>query len=130
MNRIKLLALTLSIFTSAVFAAPATPINNVSWTAPTTRLDGSPLAATEISGYRFYCNAANTTQYIDIPASSLQIVPADIINTCGPVDMQFFMTTLDTNGLESPPSETFGLAAIGGNLYSGKFPNVPAITIN
>ena len=76
----------ISLFWMLTFNAGAglpegTPL--FSWVAPTQNTDGSPLnAATELQGYRLYCNGDTSAPVITIPsdASSYQTSPGEIVD--------------------------------------------------
>lgn len=53
--------------TLAAHAAPA--VSDLSWTAPTTREDGSPLSSDEIKEYRVYYTVDGQTPGADSPSS-------------------------------------------------------------
>ena len=61
-----LLGFVLALFSFGTVAAPAT--STLSWTAPTTRVDGTPLQATQIEEFRIYYG-------IDIGPDPLAIGP-------------------------------------------------------
>ena len=67
------------------------------WSAPSTRLDGSTVSLSEISGYRLYYgnSATNTPNHIDLGATSTQYQ----INL--PSGTYYFrISALDSNGYE------------------------------
>jgi type II secretory pathway component GspD/PulD (secretin) len=74
----------------------------LSWTAPTTRADGTPLTSTELTGYRIYYSleGSDASQDTVVPISggnttSLQVT----LSAAG--TYAFAITALDQNGLES-----------------------------
>lgn len=86
------LLVTLGLVTMAVAQA-----KTMSWTHPTERVDGSPLAVTEIAETRIYCDG-EAAIVVAAPASSYQYLTPGT-HTC-------HATTVDTQGLESDPSNT------------------------
>jgi hypothetical protein len=87
------------------------PVLKLSWEAPTTRVNGSPLAADEIAGYEMQCqvdDAANgvvATSY-EIPAT-VQAMPyeidkAELFPEYGTYDCVLIVEA--TNGKRSQPS--------------------------
>lgn len=76
----------------------------LSWDAPTSRLDGSPLAAEEIAEYRIYYSkgqeAGKGVTYISLPPS----VTAYMFDSLSPGEYYFAATCVDTENRESPLS--------------------------
>jgi len=95
--------------TLAAHAAPAQ--SNLSWTAPTTRADQTPLAAEEIGEYRVYYTIDGTPPgegepiVVDGTAAS-ETVTLELLPRATPYVVSFSITTVDTDGLESAQSET------------------------
>jgi hypothetical protein len=102
-----------SKFSNVVSATPSAPGGSgagpqigsfsLSWTAPTTRTDGSPISLSEIDGYRVYYGSTqgdypDSVDINDGSASSATIsgVPAG--------DYYIVMTTYDSDGRESSQS--------------------------
>ena len=85
---------------------PADPLvgqAHLTWTMPTTRVDGSPLAPAEIAGYKIYYDCTNgyanmidTINYANPLALEYTTNTMPVGETCG-----FEIVTYDTNGLES-----------------------------
>ena len=78
----------------------ATGSMDLSWTAPATRSDGTPLSLADINGYRIYYgeSAGNYTKSVDIADGSAQSARVTDI----PVgSYHVVMTTYDTDGRES-----------------------------
>jgi hypothetical protein len=96
-------------------APPASPLPdppsshsaNVSWFAPTTRLNGSPLD--DFFGYRLYYG----TSYVNLPRSSIEIVnPSAItwtVTGLGSGTWYFTVTAYDGSGYESSFSNIVSL---------------------
>jgi len=106
-----LLVFVLALFSFGAVAAPAT--STLSWTAPTTRVDGTPLQATQIEEFRVYHG-------IDIGPDPLPIGPdytavtgenaaeitIDLTPRPEPYVISFAITTVARDGLQSALSET------------------------
>lgn len=82
---------------------PAVGQAHLSWTMPTTREDGFPLAPEEIAGYKIfydctngYANTIDTANYADPLALEYTTNTMPVGETCG-----FEVVTYDTGGLES-----------------------------
>ena len=84
----------------------------LSWTAPSEREDGTPIALSEIAGYRVYYgpSTGNYPHRVDI-ADSLAV--QTILQNLPPGDYVFVVTTLDTQGRESSYSKVVSVS-IGG----------------
>lgn len=65
------------------------------WTAPTARTDGTPLAASEIEGYRLRLNGAVRTSLLSAGSTTL----VEVVSAAGDVCAEF--QTVDTDGRES-----------------------------
>ena len=79
---------------------------HLTWTMPATRADGSPLASTEIAGYKIsydctngYANTIDTVNYADPLALEYTTNTMPVGETCG-----FEVTVYDLAGLESVKS--------------------------
>ena len=95
--------------TLAVQAAPAT--STLSWTAPDTRVDGTPLAAGEILEYRVFYTVdgpidANGEYVAVTGTSAAKTLTLDLIPRAEPYTVNFAVRTVSTDGLESALSET------------------------
>ena len=99
---------TSSTASLSVAAAVTTGSAQISWTAPTTRADGSSLTSTDISGYKLYESdtAGGTMSPVaDLTSSETSVVVSDLA-----VGTHYFtMTTIDTNGMESAQSQAFSV---------------------
>jgi len=95
-----LIALIVALFSVAAVAETLT------WTPPTTRVDGTPLIPeTELAPYELVCGEVTTT----IPATgeqdqSYQVRKHEILPGYG--ETGCYMIAVDTDGLKSEPSET------------------------
>jgi len=76
-----------------------------SWTAPVAREDESPIAMSEIAGYRVYygTETGNYSQSIQVNDAYTDAITLDEINTAG--TYYIVITTIDTDGRESAYSE-------------------------
>lgn len=95
-----LIALTLLAISTVVSAT------TLSWEPPTTRVDGKALDISELSHYNLYCGdlgivaeipASTSTGEYEVP--KLELFPDYGMYSC-------HMTAVDTEGLESMPSNT------------------------
>lgn len=80
-------------------AEPAQYTAHFTWSIPTTRADGSPLAVSELQGYEIYwtCGPANSGK-ISVPGGNRTSIDLEAgwIGTC-----DFAMAAIDTNGVKS-----------------------------
>ncbi|PCJ85769.1 MAG: hypothetical protein COA54_10225 [Thiotrichaceae bacterium] len=76
-----------------------------SWTAPVAREDESPIAMSEIAGYRIYfgTETGNYSQSIEVDDAYIDVITLDALNTAG--TYYIVITTVDTDGRESTYSE-------------------------
>ena len=73
------------------------------WTPPTERVDGSPLPQSEIASYNIYCNGGLLGNVVNTTSTDTWQSPQ---GSTPPGDYLCYATTLDTDGLESAPSNT------------------------
>ena len=96
------------LVTLAAHAAPAP--SNLSWEAPTTRVDGTALDPADIAEYRVYYTINGEPQGIDPivvnGTSASETVTLELTPRVEPYVISFAITTVDTAGLESAQSET------------------------
>jgi len=96
------------LVTLAAQAAPAT--SELSWTAPDTRVDGTPLDPVDIAEYRVYYTINGEPQGVDPivvnGTSASETVTLELTPRVEPYVISFAITTVDTAGLESAQSET------------------------
>jgi hypothetical protein len=96
------------LVTLAVQAAPAN--SDLSWEAPTTRVDGTPLDPADIAEYRVYYTINGEPQGVDpivvSGTSASETVTLELTPRVEPYVISFAITTVDTDGLESAQSET------------------------
>lgn len=92
----------------SVVAAAQTGSAQISWGRPTTRADGSSLAAGDIAGYQLYYSPTATgqlTPLTSLTSAELSVLVDDLI-----VGTHYFaLTTTDTSGLESAQSSRFSV---------------------
>jgi len=96
------------LVTLAAHAAPAP--SDLSWTAPTTRVDGTPLAAEEIKEYRVYYTIDGTAPGTGDPivvdgTSASETVTLELAPRLEPYVVSFAIKTVDTDGLGSALSD-------------------------
>ena len=96
-------AATVSLPAFAIQVNASTGSFSVSWTAPTTRSDGSPISPSEIDGYRVYYGPT-AGNYPDSVLISDGSVTSAVINDVPGGDYQVVMTTIDADGRESAQS--------------------------
>lgn len=83
----------------------------VTWEAPTTREDGSPLSADEIAGYRIYFGvdediSLDSSAFVDVDASEQGLdLKFEFDSRNEPYVLNVAGVTIDTNGTESDLSE-------------------------
>ena len=96
------------LVTLAAQAAPAT--SELSWTAPSTRVDGTPLDPADIAEYRVYYTINGEPQgvapIVVSGTSASETVTLELTPRVEPYVISFAITTVDTDGLESAQSET------------------------
>jgi hypothetical protein len=103
-DTVALPAFTISV--NAVTVADPVPTSGdlaLSWSAPATRTDGTPIALSEIGGYRIRYGSAHGsyTNTVTLNDGSLQ---STTLNNIPAGTWYLVMTTLDTRGLESASS--------------------------
>ena len=96
------------MITLAVQAAPAN--SNLSWEAPSTRVDGTPLEAEEIKEYRVYYTIDGTAPGTGEPivvggTSASETVTLELTPRLEPYVVSFAIKTVDTDGLGSALSD-------------------------
>ena len=100
--------LLVTLAAQAAQAAPAT--SELSWTAPSTRVDGTPLDSADIAEYRVYYTINGEPQGVDLivvsGTSASETVTLELTPRVEPYVISFAITTVDTDGLESVQSET------------------------
>lgn len=104
--------LALFILLLAVPSYAGEAVSSLSWTAPETRVDGTPLSTDEIAEYRIYY-AVDATEPLSTAATSIVVTGSterDVVLQLEPRPepyvVSFAATTVDTEGRESELSET------------------------
>ena len=97
------------MITLAAHAAPAT--SELSWTAPTTRVDGTLLDPSEIAEYRVYYTIDGQSPSEGVPivvdgTSESETVTLELLPRSTPYVVSFAISTVATDGLESAQSDT------------------------
>lgn len=107
MKSIRFVISALLIAAGAIFATAATaaPVaSGLEWTAPTTRADGTPLAAAEIAGYRIYQSVDAdlptdpNSNYIAVTSGSTRTISIDLMPRAEPYVLRFGIRAVDTSG--------------------------------
>ena len=113
--------------TLAAHAAPAT--STLSWDAPTTRVDGTPLKATQIEEFRIYHGIdvgpdplAIGPDYTAVSGENATDITIELVPRVEPYVISFAITTVDRDGLQSVLSET---ATKSFDVQSTAKPNAP-----
>ena len=91
---------------SLVFALPAKQGTILSWTAPTTNTDGSPL--TNLGGYKIYWKATAASSYTDAQSKDVgNVTTATIQSVTGSSTTVYYMvvTAYNTLNVESALSD-------------------------
>ena len=106
-----LLVFVLALFSFGAVAAPAT--STLSWDASTTRVDGTPLQATQIEEFRVYHGIdigpdplAIGPEYTAVTGENATDITIELVPRADPYVISFAITTVDRDGLESALSET------------------------
>ena len=85
----------------------------LSWEAPTSRVDGSPLdPATELSGYELTCGDVVTAIPATVEGNGYPVAKADALPGYGNYDCS--MVAIDTENRRSPPSDPVEVGWIAG----------------
>jgi len=105
------IAMMLLLTSFGAFAAPA--VSTLSWDAPTTRVDGTPLQATQIEEFRVYHGIdigpdplAIGPEYTAVSGENATDITIELVPRADPYVISFAITTVDRDGLESALSET------------------------
>ena len=88
--------------------AQESSVAKLTWDAPTTRVDGQPLPMDEIANYNLCCGDVQTSIPKSTETGSYEVSRADILSGYG--EHVCYMTTVDTDGLESTPSKRVTIA--------------------
>ena len=105
------IAMMLLLTSFGAFAAPA--VSTLSWTAPTTRVDGTPLAPAQIEEFRVYHGIdigenplAIGPEYTAVTGENAAEITIDLTPRPEPYVISFAITTVDRDGLQSVLSDT------------------------
>jgi len=96
------------LVTLAAHSAPAQ--SDLSWEAPKTRVDGTPLTVEEIAEYRVYYTTDGQTPGEGVPivvsgTSASETVTLELLPRIEPYVVSFAIKTVDTDGLGSALSD-------------------------
>lgn len=97
-----LLIAALALFSAMSSAAPVSA--ELSWTAPTTRADGTPLAASEIAEYRIYSAVGGDVStdanaaHVKVSGGTSQVVTIELAPRVDPYTIKFGARAVDTRG--------------------------------
>lgn len=101
-----ILTLTMILFmATTALALPQVQGKNLTWDAPTTYTDGSPLPAANIGGYKVYWRSNLTEAYVDGRSKDVgKVLTTTIQNVTGSSTTVYYfaITTYDTIGTEGP----------------------------
>lgn len=82
--------------------------NSISWSAPTTRVDGTAMSRNEISGYRIsYGIAPGNLEYVENLSATAS---SWTISNVAPGTWYFWLQTIDSQGRVGPPSAINSIA--------------------
>ena len=90
--------------TSGTSTLPATGSLSLSWTAPTTRADGTPISLSDIDGYRIYYGTSKGSHPNQVNITSGSVTSKTIGNLASGKKYYLVMTTYDNSGRESAKS--------------------------
>ena len=117
----------MALFSFGAVAAPAT--STLSWDAPTTRVDGTPLAPTEIQEFRVYYGIdigpdplAIGPEYTAVSGENAAEITIDLTPRPEPHVISFAITTVARDGLQSVLSNTVSKTF---NVKSTAVPSAP-----
>ena len=105
------IAMMLLLTSFGSFAAPA--VSTLRWDAPTTRVDGTPLQATQIEEFRVYHGIdigpdplAIGPEYTAVTGENATDITIELVPRADPYVISFAITTVDRDGLQSVLSDT------------------------
>ena len=94
----------ISVPTGGTSTTPATGSLGLSWTAPTTRADGTPISLSDIDGYRIYYGTSKGSHPNQVNITSGSVTSKTIGNLASGKKYYLAMTTYDNSGRESAKS--------------------------
>lgn len=94
----------ISVPTGGTSPSPATGSLSLSWTAPTTRADGTPISLSDINGYRIYYGTSKGSHPNQVNITSGSVTSKTIGNLASGKKYYLVMTTYDNSGRESAKS--------------------------
>lgn len=104
-NLLTALAVVLGVWVSIQVANAAPVSADLSWTAPTERVDGTALDPSEIAEYRVYRAVDSDIDPSSAPATvstgNAEVVTIDLMPRAEPYMLLFAVTAVDTAGNES-----------------------------
>lgn len=127
-NRVYGLIAAVAIGLSATTAVAAPVTASLSWEAPTTRVDETPLSSDEIAGYRIYhavggeVNDDPDSAHIVVTGETTQVVSIDLVPRAEPYTLSFGVRAVDTGGNASPLSN---IASVNVVVRSTAAPSAP-----
>jgi hypothetical protein len=83
---------------------PGTQVQQLSWVAPSTRIDGSFLDLSELAGFKIYSGPTSNNLELIADIEDSQSTSYDL-SSIEPGDYFFGIVAYDSNGLNSPISE-------------------------
>lgn len=120
MKKLRLLIIGLLVLGGAVNASNTSTQAALSWTAPTTREDGSALALSEIAGYYLYLNGVKGTTMVTATSANTAVCglgtyQVSAMDTTGHESKLSGSVTVDTvmlPGCLKPPAAPTGMKAV------------------
>ena len=92
---------------------------SLSWAAPSTNSDGSPLQ--DLAGYNIYRSTDSVSGFATLNSATITILTYSDLNLTNGVTYYYYVTAIDTDGLESASSSQafalYGSSGIQGILY-------------
>lgn len=108
MKKLIALGLIIALYSASAFAqAASTESFALSWTIPTTRVNGAPLAVTEIASYNIYYSVDNAAEVITnvTPNTAMaKTITMSLPVRSTPYAVAFSMDAVDITGLKGPRS--------------------------
>lgn len=106
-----------SVIATAQSLEPCRDEVRLTWDAPTTRTDGSPLPLTDIQGYELVVTTAAASNSISInAATTTEFTHENPILDCGAGDIDYQIATVDTGGRVSELTDPTIVTVAGGRI--------------